>query len=292
MGNSMTSIVSGFDLLDDLPRGKDAKHVGIPPHAHFESTQNLAATESLHFEALQNKASKLFLGVIGGQVVTGERLPDGRVTRHVTGGMPIGIADDRHHMLIGGSRAGKGRCCLVPLALSLPVDTSLLVIDPKGDLARITAHYRASLGQRVVVLDPFGVSGAGTQNLRGAFNAIDMLDPLDYRTLVPNAKLIADSLIVSGDFKDRHWDETSKQILAGLNVHVTTHPRYAGARDLVTVWHLAAELATPASGNSNRYWLEEEMLANDAAGGMVRNAARQFYDRTGGEFSSVLSNLR
>ena len=34
------------------------------------------------------------------------------------------------------------------------------------------------------------------------------------------------------------------------------------------------------------------MLASDAAGGMVRNAARQFYDRTGGEFTSVLSNLR
>jgi len=34
------------------------------------------------------------------------------------------------------------------------------------------------------------------------------------------------------------------------------------------------------------------MMANDAVGGIIRKGARQFYDRTGGEFSSVLSNLR
>ncbi|MEM8736555.1 MAG: type IV secretory system conjugative DNA transfer family protein, partial [Planctomycetota bacterium] len=35
-----------------------------------------------------------------------------------------------------------------------------------------------------------------------------------------------------------------------------------------------------------------EMLASDAAGGLVKNSARAFYDRSGGEFTSVLSTLR
>ncbi len=287
------AIPSDFDLLEDLPRGRDAEHVGTPPQSYFESPKNLAATQSLQFDAQHNPQSKLFLGVMGGQVQRGDRLPDGRLTRHALGGIPIGLGDDRHHVLIAGSRAGKGRSFLIPNLLSLPASTSLLTIDPKGDLARITALWRAeSLGQKVGVLDPFDVSGAGTKPFRMAFNPLLILDPSDAKTFVPNAKLIADSLIVSGDFKDRHWDTCSAQILSSLCCHVATHERYEGIRDLVTVWHLASELATPDPHDPGAYWLEKELLANEAAGGMIRNSSRQFYDRTGGEFSSVLSNLR
>ena len=281
------------ELLADLPRGRDAEHIGTPPHSYFESPRNLAATESLKFDAERNDASKLFLGVVGGQVVTGQRLPDGRMPRAVMGGTPIGLGDDRHHVLIAGSRAGKGRSCLVPMLLSLPASTSTIVIDPKGEIARLTANYRASLGQEVAVLDPFGVSGSGTERFRVAFNAVGNLDPRDKVSFVPNCKLIADSIVVSmHDLIDPHWNETSKQFLAGLVAHVATHQRYEGARDLVTVWHLAAESAAPDPDKPKRFWLEQEMISSEAAGGMVRNAARQFYDRTGGEFSSVLSNLR
>lgn len=104
--------------------------------------------------------------------------------------------------------------------------------------------------------------------------------------------MIADAIVVTGDFKDKHWDETSKQMLGGLCAHVATHVNYEGRRNLVTVWQLASELATPDPSNPQTFWVKEEMLASDAAGGMVRATARQFYDRTGGEFSSVLSNLR
>ncbi len=279
-------------LLDDLPRGQDAEQIGMPPHSHFESPKNLAATESLRFDPA-NPHSKLFLGVVNGQVREGERLPDGRPTRYVTGGSIIGLADDRHHFLAAGSRGHKGRASIIPILLTLPASTSAFILDPKGELARITAQYRAEvLGQQVVVLDPFDVSGPTTRPFRGALNVIRQLQRSDRRTFVPNARLIADSLIVSGDFKDRHWDECGKQILAGLCGHVATYDRYDGVRDLVTVWHLAAELATRDPDDPQRYWLEKELLNSDAAHGMIRNAARAFYDRTGGEFSSVLSNLR
>ena len=111
-------------------------------------------------------------------------------------------------------------------------------------------------------------------------------------TFVPNAKLIGDSLIVNDNPYDQHWTDTAKQIVAGLSAHVATHANYEGKRDLVTVWQLANELTTPDPDNPNKYWLETEMLASDAGDGMVRAAARGFYDRTGGEFSSVLSNTR
>lgn len=280
-----------LNLLDDLPRGRDGRFVGSAPHSYFESSENLAATQSLRFDVNQNRESKLFLGVVGGNVVQGERLPDGRITRHVVGGVPIGLGDDRHHVLIAGSRAGKGRSMLLPSLLSLPNETSVLCIDPKGDLARISANYRATR-QKVGVLDPFGVSGEGTAKHRVAFNPLSALDPLNTKTFVPNAKLISDSIIVSGDFKDKHWDTCSHQALTMLILHIVTHLRYEGCRDLITVWHLASELATPDPDNPGGYWLEKELASNDAANGAIRNLARQFYDRTGGEFSSVLSNLR
>lgn len=286
--------VGDFDeLLEDLPRGRRPKDIGMPAQAYFESPQNVLATESLQFDAKLNRQSKLLVGVLGGKLETGERLDDGRPTRWIQGGTPIGIADDRHALTIAGSRAGKGRSALLPNLLSLPASTSTLVIDPKGDLCRQSAWYRSHvLNQHVGVLDPFECSGEIGAKHRVVFNPIEMLLQSAPKTFVPNAKLIADALIMVGEYKDKHWDETSQQICAGLCAHVTTHERYEGQRDLVTVWKLTSELASPDPIDTRRYWLEREMAENDAAGGMVRAAARQFYDRTGGEFSSILSNLR
>lgn len=280
-------------LLADLPRGRQANHVGMPSNSHFESPQNILASPSLRFDANRNEESKLFLGMLDGKVVNGSPLRDGRINRWIEGGTPIAIGDDRPHLLVAATRAGKGRSAILPILATLPSATSVLCIDPKGDIARLTAHYRAeTLGQKVTVLDPFDCSGEGTQKYRGAFNPICILLTSDRRTFTANARMIADALIVSGDFKDKHWDETAKQVLAALCAHVATHANYEGMRNLVTVWRLISELATADPDNPEAFWLETEMLANDAAGGMIRAGARHFYDRTGGEFSSVLSNLR
>lgn len=284
---------SRSDLLGDLPRGQYEGFVGVPPNAHFEAPNNVLATESLRFNPNGNPESRRFLGVLGGETVDGPRLPDGRATRFVMGGTPIGVGDDRHHILIAGSRGNKGRSMIVPNLLGLPGSTSILSIDPKGDNARLTARWRGEgLRQSTVVLDPFGVSGSETTSYRACFNPLSFLDPLDANTFVPDAKLVADSLIVSGDYQNRHWDETAKQFLCGIILHVLAHTRYEGHRNLVTVWHLISEAAVASADDSRRYWLELEMLASDAASGAVRVAARGFYDRTGGEFTSVLSNLR
>lgn len=280
------------DLLADLPRGQMPGAVGRPSSACFESPQNLVATQSLAFDAEHNKQSKLFLGVVGGRVITGTPLSDGRPNRWVEGGVPIGVGDDRNSILLAGSRSGKGRAGLLPRLATLPKNTSIFCVDPKGDLARFTATYRAEiLGQCVGVLDPFGCSGDSTKKYRCAFNPIEVVVRSGRATQVANARMIADAIVVIGEARDKHWDTCAAQILAGLITHVATHVNYANARNLVTVWRLASELATPDPHDGQIFWLEKELLANDAAGGMIRAAARQFYNRTGGEFSSVLSSL-
>ena len=59
-----------------------------------------------------------------------------------------------HATLVAGSRSGKGRSIIVPNLLG-GYQGSALVVDPKGELANLTATFRAALGQRVAVLDPF-----------------------------------------------------------------------------------------------------------------------------------------
>ncbi|GAB5514549.1 type IV secretory system conjugative DNA transfer family protein [Rhodopirellula baltica] len=282
-------------LLEDLPRGRHADDVGTVESAFFEHPRNIAAAASLQIDPRQNTESKIFLGVVGGKVVAGKQLPDGRFPKWVDGGIPIGVADDRHHFLLAGSRGGKGRSVLAPNLISLPKTTSVLVLDPKGDLAAQTAKWRRKgLGQDVAVTDPFDCSGPSTRPYRKAFNAIEFVTDSRPDVLTANAMLVADSLVIESENanKDPHWDESGRAWIGGLVAHVATHPNYAGKRDLVTVWQLATEALTPLQENERRYALEDEMLRSDAAGGFVRAAAQNFYERTGTEFFGVSSNAR
>ena len=67
-----------------------------------------------------------------------------------------------HLLTIGPTRSGKGRRLLTP-ELVYDTDRSIIVVDPKGELARWTAAHRAKTGD-VVAIDPFGVL-AGTPDL-------------------------------------------------------------------------------------------------------------------------------
>ncbi len=55
-------------------------------------------------------------------------------------GRVIGWNDDRHMMTIAGNRAGKGVSLIIPNLLFY--EGSAVVIDPKGENARITARRR------------------------------------------------------------------------------------------------------------------------------------------------------
>lgn len=276
-------------LLEDLPRGQAPNKIGQPPFSHFESPANLAATRSLQFEPKKNKASRMFLGVVGGNVVT-KQLATGQSQRFVAGGYPLGVADDRHHLLIASSRAGKGIAVLIPILLTL-LESSVLCVDPKGTLAQVTARWRSKF-QQIAVLDPAKVTGNIATQFDAKFNPLNMLAWQHGQRMVSNARLISDSIIVPGDFKEKHWDQTAIQFLTAIILHVFTFPRYSNCRDLVTVRHLIVEAGTPCPNSPNHSWLETEMMSNSAANNFVANGARQFYERTGGEFSSVLSNLR
>jgi len=150
----------------------------------------------------------------------------------------IGFRDDRHALIVAGNRSGKGTSAIVPNLSLWP--GSIVVIDPKGENATITAARRAAgseycdgLDQRTFVLDPFKTAKI-SDDLRASFNPIDALDP-NSDEAVDDAGRIADAIVVSQNTNDPFWDEQARTLIKGLILHILTSEDFDGKRSLVTV---------------------------------------------------------
>lgn len=270
--------VTAKPFFDGFHRGIPGEGSGQASTASYESVENVVNTPSLQFN-LPNHEGKIFLGAMDGEIYA-NRLQDGRKERFLRGGVPIGIADDRHIITVAGSRAGKGRGMIIPNLLSYP--GSMIVIDPKGDLAAETARYRREkLGQSVHAIDPFNASKLDS-SYQATFNALKTLNRFS-ETLVEDAGLIADALIVPSDKSDPHWNDSAKTFVEGIILHVVTASAYEGRRDLGTVYDLLMK-ADEA--------LRLAMLNNAAASGAVVDAAVDFFERAEKERLGVLSSAR
>lgn len=278
------------DILSDIPRGavrRDGIETRLEDHltpcAQFRDPETI-----IQSPALARSGGKVHLGVVGG-TVTEVVQADGRVERHVMGGHGVGIGDDRHMLSGAGSRSGKGRCVIIPTLIDY--EGSVVATDPKGELFNITAIRRAEgLGQRVYGLDPFRIAGKHVERFRAGFNPMTILKP-DSPTLIEDAGLIADAIVIPNNGGDSHWDDSARNWIETLILHVATHPRYMGERNLVTVHRLLMRGAV-AWGESSYDALESEMSANDAANGAVEEGAADFFDKPKSERGSVLSNAR
>ncbi|WP_096703523.1 type IV secretory system conjugative DNA transfer family protein [Magnetospirillum sp. 15-1] len=137
--------------------------------------------------------------------------------------VPLGLDDDRHFVTIAGSRSGKGTSAIIPNLCLYP--GSVVCLDPKGENATLTAARRGGgaegcegMGQPVFVLDPFGVADVPDE-LRAGLNPLALLDP-DSPSVVNDAELLAEGLVVSTDPRDAHWDESARNFIKGLILHL------------------------------------------------------------------------
>lgn len=115
----------------------------------------------------------------------------------------LGVADDRHLVTIAGSRAGKSTTSIIPNLMIW--GGSALVIDPKGELAAQTAAKRREFG-RVVVLDPFGVSGEESGN----WNLFDDLEGLPPDLIPDEVATIAEALITGSGGNNDYWNQAAR----------------------------------------------------------------------------------
>lgn len=103
----------------------------------------------------------------------------------------VGITDPRGIAVFAGARSGKGRTLAIQNAIRWP--HPLLMIDPKGEAASITAMRRGTgekakgtgtsvrkfLGQRVAILDPFSNTQGAARIYQTSYNPLVDIDVLD-----------------------------------------------------------------------------------------------------------------
>ncbi len=145
-------------------------------------------------------------------------------------------APQQHLVSVAPTRSGKGVSLIIPNLLNYR--GSVLVIDPKGENAWLTAPYRRSvLGQKTLIVDPWKeVNGsygskAGVLESIAKFNPLSILEPGsdDY---VDNLAYLADSLIINRSTKDTHWDDAARELWSGLMAYVVENPAFRDVASL------------------------------------------------------------
>jgi len=136
---------------------------------------------------------------------------------------PLQYTGDRHLMTVAPTRSGKGVSSIIPNLLTY--EGSVLVIDPKGENARITKDRRGhgvlssripGLGQDVHIIDPWGITGFKVSR----FNPQDWLSPKD-ENISENAMILADSMIPQrANTLEPFWDDEAKALLMGILLYV------------------------------------------------------------------------
>lgn len=184
-----------------------------------------------------------------------------------------------HLITLAPTRAGKGVGTVIPNLLA--AERSVLVIDPKGENARIAGEARRRFGT-VHVLDPFEVSGHPS----AAYNPLDRLTP-DSLDLGEDAASLTEALVMDppGQVTEAHWNEEAKAILGGLIMFCVCHED-RDRRSLATVREY---LTLPPE---KLRALLELMQDSDAAGGLIARAANRFLGKADREAASVLSNAQ
>src|SRR6202035_2850002 len=148
-------------------------------------------------------------------------------------GPPSLIADDSESdvLVIAPTGAGKGRNFIIPNLLTC--EAPAIVLDIKGEAARVTARRRRDMGHEVVILDPFHI----------VTDEPASLNPLDRVTSNPES--VADeafmlaSLVSEGlrGTKEPFWDDLGESLIAGLFAYVATSDETT-SRTLGAVWDL------------------------------------------------------
>ncbi|RUW47808.1 type IV secretory system conjugative DNA transfer family protein [Mesorhizobium sp. M1A.F.Ca.ET.072.01.1.1] len=131
--------------------------------------------------------------------------------------------DERHHLVIGPTRSGKGACYVIPNALTH--EGSMIVTDLKGEIFRSTAGYRKSRGNQVFLFAP------GSDRTH-RYNPLDFIrtDRGDRTTDIQN---IASILVPESiDSENSIWQATAQQVMAGAISYINESVFYRGRRNL------------------------------------------------------------
>lgn len=202
------------------------------------------------------------------------RAENGMAFGHVEGS-PLLLQNEKHVLIMASTRSGKGVSLIIPHLLRYP--GSAFVLDPKGENAIATGRQRGALNDKVLYLDPFGISGKP----KARFNPLARFTP---DNMEAESKALAAALVMGERGVRDHWTGSAQQLLAAVILHVVTSPAVLPEeKDLGTVRALLLR-------NINS--VLELMLESDAADGLLARLASSFLQTPEKEFGSILSTAQ
>jgi len=178
------------------------------------------------------------------------------------GGQPLFYSGKAHLLTVAPARQGKGINVVIPNLLHF--QGSVFVTDPKGELAAVTAAHRAErLGQKVYVLNPWGLHGLPQHRCNPLQPLIETAnDPALVRGVADEAKALALQLLPEPeDSRNRYFREGARTILRAVMLHLATR----GMPEHCTL----PELWRVLSSTSRVEAVVRRMVASDALFGMV-----------------------
>jgi type IV secretion system protein VirD4 len=124
---------------------------------------------------------------------------------------------DKHLVTFASTGSGKGTSAIIPNLLNY--EGPIVVIDPKAENYFVTRRKRKEMGHRVVLLDPFGITGQPCDSLN-IFESIF----LSKEDNVTDCQMIANNFASAGGFKtsDPFWDDSACNLITGIIAYLVS----------------------------------------------------------------------
>jgi type IV secretion system protein VirD4 len=143
----------------------------------------------------------------------------------------VRLSNAIHIAVFSPSGGGKGVCCVLPFLKTC--DESVVVIDFKGENARLTAAHREThFGHKAILLDPYHAVTSDPDT----FNPLDFIDK-ENPIAIDECNELSKALVVrTGEEKDPHFNDAAEMFIAGITAMVVQYGDPAdGTRSLQTV---------------------------------------------------------
>lgn len=206
-------------------------------------------------------------------------------------GGPVFSEPQHHSIIVAKTRTGKSTRIIVPTLLRQLL-SSCIVVDPKAELAAVTARARMNpfpgkpgFGHKVHIINPWGELAPTFQKLGLPFATYNPLDVLDRND--PNVVSVAQDLAAAicpkeKGGKDAFWSQSAASILTAVLLWLTDQPgetkTLARTREIVTSMNLRKEFLP-------------QMAASSAFGGAIAENAGPFVYMAQETFSGIVGNL-
>lgn len=242
--SSLLSLIAGWGRFE-REREKERKRLAAETPSGIFGTAAFMSGEAAARAGLTNP-SGLFLGALGGRML----FHNGKA----------------HLLTVAPARKGKGISTVVPNLLHF--QGSVFVTDPKGELAALTGgHRQSNFGQKVFVLNPWGLHGLPQHRFNPLAFLVDLYnDDAGRRGLTEEVTALALQLVPEPeDARNRYFREGSRKLLRALMLHLATRGQPEQCT-LPELWRLLQ--------NSTR--LDEtlvEMAGSDALSGVIADLA-------------------